>query len=108
MSTTDKLLRQPLTSYIVGWGSGTANVSCIPTTCLSGNAESSLFQFPYLIDPYSAILHYATREDYHTSVEAVLNDTNYDQQQMVARRSDVCLVFVSADSGEAYITNVML
>lgn len=34
----------------------------------------------------------------------MLNDTNTEQQLAVARRSDVCLVFVSADSGEGYIT----
>jgi len=69
----------------IGWGSGTAN-------------------FPYLIDPYSAILSYATSGDYHTTVEGVLNDTNPDQTEQVAARSQICLVFVGADSGEAYIT----
>jgi hypothetical protein len=59
---------------------------------------------PYLIDPYSAILSYATSGDYHTTVEGVLNDTNPDQTEQVAARSQICLVFVGADSGEAYIT----
>ncbi|KAM0749455.1 beta glucosidase [Meredithblackwellia eburnea MCA 4105] len=69
----------------MGWGSGTAN-------------------FPYLVDPLSAIRQHVLWEHEGASVEAVLDDSNAVQLQAVARRSGVCLVFVNSDSGEGYLT----
>lgn len=69
----------------MGWGSGTA-------------------QFPYLIDPLSAINSYIASKHSSAVVTNVASDTDYDQVTSVASASDVCLVFVSADSGEGYIT----
>ncbi|KAA1473309.1 hypothetical protein DENSPDRAFT_866018 [Dentipellis sp. KUC8613] len=69
----------------MGWGSGTAN-------------------FPYLIDPLSAITNFVHNADPTTVVEGVLSDFNYGQIQSVASHADTCLAFVNADSGEGYIT----
>ncbi|TFY66533.1 hypothetical protein EVG20_g4555 [Dentipellis fragilis] len=69
----------------MGWGSGTAN-------------------FPYLIDPLSAISNFVHNADPTTVIEGVLSDFNYPQIQSVASHADTCLAFVNADSGEGYIT----
>ncbi|KAF8575983.1 glycoside hydrolase family 3 protein [Ramaria rubella] len=69
----------------MGWGSGTAN-------------------FPYLIDPLSAIQTFVHDQAPTIPIEAVLDDFNYAQVTTVGAEADVCLVFVNADSGEGYIT----
>lgn len=69
----------------MGWGSGTA-------------------EFPYLVDPMSAIKSYVAKNKPGVVVEGVQSDTDYATITTVAKRSDVCLVFVSAASGEGYIT----
>jgi beta-glucosidase len=60
--------------------------------------------FPYLIDPYSAIQNYVHSQKPTAVIETVLNDFNYAQVSAISRQSDTCLVFVNADSGEGYIT----
>lgn len=69
----------------IGWGSGTAN-------------------FPYLIDPLSAIQNYVHSENPTAVVEYVLDDYNYAQVNATASQADVCLVFANADSGEGYLS----
>ncbi|KAJ7833847.1 glycoside hydrolase superfamily [Mycena olivaceomarginata] len=69
----------------MGWGSGTAN-------------------FPYLVDPLSAISTHIESIDPTATIGAVLNDFNLDAVRTVASTADACLVFVNADSGEGYIT----
>ncbi|KAF7344682.1 Beta-glucosidase [Mycena venus] len=69
----------------MGWGSGTAN-------------------FPYLIDPLSAITAHIQSIDPTVVIESVLSDSNLAQVTAVASLADTCLVFVSADSGEGYVT----
>ncbi|KAJ7164325.1 glycoside hydrolase superfamily [Mycena filopes] len=69
----------------MGWGSGTAN-------------------FPYLIDPLAAITAHVQSIDPTVVIEGVLKDTNLGQVASIGSGADVCLVFVSADSGEGYIT----
>ncbi|KAJ7120054.1 beta-glucosidase [Mycena epipterygia] len=69
----------------MGWGSGTAN-------------------FPYLVDPLSAISTHIHSIDPTVVVEGVLNDYNTKEITAVASLADTCLVFVNADSGEAFIT----
>ncbi|KAF8522644.1 glycoside hydrolase superfamily [Hysterangium stoloniferum] len=69
----------------MGWGSGTAN-------------------FPYLIDPASAIQNFVHSQNPTIPIEVVLNDFNHAQVTSVSSQADVCLVFVNADSGEGYIT----
>lgn len=65
----------------VGWGSGTAN-------------------FPYLTDPLSAI-----KAQYPSaSVTSDTSDTDTNGAQNAARGKQVAFVFISADSGEQYIT----
>ncbi|GJJ08024.1 hypothetical protein Clacol_002231 [Clathrus columnatus] len=68
----------------MGWGSGTAN-------------------FPYLVDPLSAIQTYIHSQDPTVVVDFLLDDFNYGQAQTIAAQADTCLVFVNADSGEGYI-----
>jgi beta-glucosidase len=69
----------------LGWGSGTAN-------------------FPYLIDPYSAIQSYVHQESPDTVIMAQFTDFNLAQASSYASQADTCLVFANADSGEGYIT----
>lgn len=61
----------------------------------SGSAK-----FSYLIDPLSAIQTYIRSYKPTSMIEGVLNDTNYDQIQAVARQAGVCLAFVNANGGE--------
>ncbi|KAG8874243.1 hypothetical protein FRB98_008582 [Tulasnella sp. 332] len=65
----------------VGWGSGTAN-------------------FPYLVDPLSAIKAHIPK----TPIASSLNDTDLVAAQKAATGASVALVFINADSGEDYIT----
>ncbi|KAG8870801.1 hypothetical protein FRB97_009365 [Tulasnella sp. 331] len=65
----------------VGWGSGTAN-------------------FPYLVDPLSAIKAHVPK----TPIASSLNDTDLVAAQKAAKGASVALVFINADSGEDYIT----
>ncbi|KZS91574.1 hypothetical protein SISNIDRAFT_413800 [Sistotremastrum niveocremeum HHB9708] len=69
----------------MGWGSGTAN-------------------FPYLIDPLSAIANWVHENSPDTMIEYVTNDYNYNQVTSLATQADLCMVFANADSGEGYIT----
>ncbi|KAJ6529216.1 glycoside hydrolase superfamily [Mycena capillaripes] len=69
----------------MGWGSGTANL-------------------PYLIDPLAARTAHVRSIDPTVVIESVLSDSNLARVSAVASLADTCLVFVSADSGEAYIT----
>ncbi|KAJ7710040.1 glycoside hydrolase superfamily [Mycena metata] len=68
----------------MGWGSGTTN-------------------FPYLIDPLTAITTHIQSINPTVVIEAVLNDFNLNQVSAVAGAADTCLVFVNADSGEGYL-----
>lgn len=65
----------------VGWGSGQAD-------------------FPYLIDPLSAIKAKATS----SSISSSTSDSDLTGAANAARGKTVAIVFVNADSGEGYIT----
>lgn len=65
----------------VGWGSGTAD-------------------FPYLVDPLSAIKARAPS----ATVTSSLSDSDTTAAANAAKNKDVALVFISADSGEGYLT----
>ncbi|TFY79508.1 hypothetical protein EWM64_g4509 [Hericium alpestre] len=69
----------------MGWGSGSVN-------------------FPYLVDPLSAISSFVRGQTPTTVIEGVLSDFNYAQVTSIATQADTCLVFANADSGEGYIT----
>jgi beta-glucosidase len=69
----------------MGWGSGTAN-------------------FPYLVDPLSAIAAWVRSQDPTVVVDYLLDDFNTKQASTLAARSELCMVFANADSGEGYIT----
>jgi beta-glucosidase len=66
----------------MGWGSGSTN-------------------FPYLVDPLSAIQQRALRDA--SEVQYVLSNFATPQIDLVASQASVCLVFINADSGEGYI-----
>lgn len=68
----------------IGWGSGTAN-------------------FPYLIDPLSAIQTYAHEQNPTAIIQSVLSDYDYASVNATAKQASTCLVFANADSGEGYI-----
>ncbi|KAF8212864.1 glycoside hydrolase family 3 C-terminal domain-containing protein [Mycena galopus ATCC 62051] len=87
------------------------NINCIgisaPTrgpTPMGRMVVLSTTNFPYLIDPLSAITTHIQSIDPTVLIEGILNDSNLSQVSAVASRADTCLVFVSADSGEGYIT----
>ena len=61
-------------------------------------------QFPYLVDPLSAIQSFVHRTNPTAVVEGVLSDFNYAQIAAVAAQADTCVAFANADSGEGYIT----
>ncbi|KAF8308382.1 beta-glucosidase [Clavulina sp. PMI_390] len=67
----------------LGWGSGTAN-------------------YPYLIDPLSAITTKAS--SIGATVTSSSSDTDLTAAANAAAGKSVALVFISADSGEGYIT----
>ncbi|KAF5377564.1 hypothetical protein D9615_005221 [Tricholomella constricta] len=67
----------------MGWGSGTA-------------------EFPYLINPLDAITTKAKAAG--TSVSSSLSDTDLNAAANVAAGKDVAIVFITADSGEGYLT----
>ncbi|KAF7324634.1 Beta-glucosidase [Mycena kentingensis (nom. inval.)] len=69
----------------MGWGSGTTN-------------------FPYLIDPLSAITQHVQSIDPTIPIDGITNDFNLNAVATFAALDDTCLVFVNADSGEGYIT----
>lgn len=60
--------------------------------------------FPYLVDPLAAISQHVQSIDPTVVVEGVLDDFNLAAQTAVSSLADTCVVFVSADSGEGYIT----
>ncbi|KEP54601.1 glycoside hydrolase family 3 protein [Rhizoctonia solani 123E] len=66
-----------------GWGSGTA-------------------EYPYLINPLDAIKNKAS--SIGATVSSSLSDSDTNAAVNAARGKDVALVFISADSGEGYIT----
>jgi beta-glucosidase len=67
----------------MGWGSGTA-------------------EFPYLISPIQALTEKATEDG--TTLVSSFNDTDLDAAAEAASGKTAALVFITADSGEAYIT----
>ncbi|GLB36355.1 putative beta-glucosidase [Lyophyllum shimeji] len=67
----------------MGWGSGTA-------------------EFPYLITPLDAITTKA--KTLGTTVSSSLSDTDLNAAANAASGKDVAIVFITADSGEGYLT----
>ncbi|CAG7851633.1 Probable beta-glucosidase L; AltName: Full=Beta-D-glucoside glucohydrolase L; AltName: Full=Cellobiase L; AltName: Full=Gentiobiase L; Flags: Precursor [Serendipita indica DSM 11827] len=66
-----------------GWGSGTV-------------------EYPYLVDPLSAITARAKQDG--TVVSSSLSDTDLAAAAATAKGKDAAIVFITADSGEGYIT----
>lgn len=64
----------------------------------------SAANFPYLVDPLSAIQGYVKNNSLHTAVQSVLADFDYQSVSKAASQANACLVFANADSGEGYIT----
>ena len=67
----------------MGWGSGTT-------------------EFPYLVDPLSAISSYAAADG--TTVKTSISDSDLVAAAAAAAGVEVAFVFVNADSGEGFIT----
>lgn len=65
-----------------GWGSATA-------------------PFPYLISPLSAIQEHTRREK--IAIDWHLDNQNLERGALIAKASQVAIVFISASSGEAHI-----
>lgn len=69
-------------SLAIGWGSGTTD-------------------FEYLINPFDAITARATQDG--SVVSSVLDNTKLEEMKVSAKDQDICLVFVTANSGEGFI-----
>ncbi|SGY55053.1 BQ5605_C006g03956 [Microbotryum silenes-dioicae] len=69
----------------MGWGSGTVN-------------------FPYLVNPLSAICYKLGQTNPKPSISSVLDNNATSAIQPLARSVDRCLDFVASDSGEVYLT----
>jgi beta-glucosidase len=67
----------------MGWGSGTV-------------------EFPYLVDPLSAITAYANTDG--TAISSSLSDNDLVTAASTAGGKDVAMVFINADSGEDFVT----
>ena len=70
----------------MGWGSGTN-------------------EFPYFVDPLSAISNYAVADG--TTVRTSISDSDLAAAAAAAAEVEVAFVFVNADSGEGYITGML-
>jgi hypothetical protein len=64
--------------------------------------------FPYLVDPYSAIQSYVHDESPDTFIQASLNDFDYSGIGQTVSQADACFVFANADSGEGYVACLCL
>ncbi len=60
------------------------------------------FQFPYLVDPLSAITTRAGNEG--TVITSSLSDSDLAAAAAAASGKEVAMVFINSDSGEDYIT----
>src|ERR1700761_1604747 len=100
---------------IIGSDSG-PNVSG-PNGCLNGTADrgcsqgtlamgwgSGTAQFPYLIDPLSAISTWVHEQNPDTMIDYLLDDFDIPKAELYAGLSGLCFVFANSDSGEGYIT----
>ena len=70
----------------MGWGSGTT-------------------EFPYLVDPLSAISSHAAADG--TTVRTSISNSDLAAASATAAGVEVAFVFVNADSGEGYITGML-
>jgi beta-glucosidase len=68
----------------------------------SDNRSSRTADFPYLVDPLSAITNRSKSDG--TTISSSLSDTDLNAAMTAALGKDAALVFISADSGEGYIT----
>ncbi|PPQ69063.1 hypothetical protein CVT25_004239, partial [Psilocybe cyanescens] len=102
-------LKAPKTIGIIGNGAGPNSKGMNGYTDRGGNDGvlamgwgSGTVDFPYLITPLDAIKSRATVDQ--TTVSSSLSDTDLNTAATVAAGKSVALVFITADSGEGYIT----
>lgn len=69
----------------MGWGSGTA-------------------EFPYLVDPLSAISSRAVQDG--STISSSFSDSDLAAAASAARGKSVALVFITSDSGEGYLVSI--
>lgn len=62
----------------------------------------STADFPYLIDPLAAIKSRSSTDG--TTITQSLNDNDTTAAKTAATGKDVAIVFITADSGEGYLT----
>ncbi|KAH6917184.1 cellulose-binding beta-glucosidase [Coprinopsis sp. MPI-PUGE-AT-0042] len=102
-------LKNPRTIGIIGNGAGTNSQGingCADRGCNNGVLAqgwgSGTAEYPYLVTPLDAITTRA--RSYGGTVSSTLSDSDLNQAQSVASGKDVAIVFITADSGEGYIT----
>ncbi|KAL5495327.1 hypothetical protein ACEPAI_790 [Sanghuangporus weigelae] len=102
-------LKAPSTIAIVGTGAGNSTRGPNGYSDRGGNDGvlamgwgSGSCDFPYLVSPIDAITTRAAADK--TTIFSSLSDTDLTRARNVSSEKDVAFVFVTSDSGEAYIT----
>ncbi|ESK98422.1 glycoside hydrolase family 3 protein [Moniliophthora roreri MCA 2997] len=102
-------LQKPATIGIIGNGAGPNSNginSCEDRACTNGVLAqgwgSGTAEYPYLIDPLSAISARARSDG--STVSSTLSDSDLGAARSTASGKDVALVFITANSGEGYLT----
>ncbi|PYH88564.1 putative beta-glucosidase [Aspergillus ellipticus CBS 707.79] len=101
-------LRRPKQIAIIGEDAGPSKYGpngCEDRACVDGTVAmgwgSGTTNFPYLVDPLSAIQRRALEDG--SVVQYVLDNWAIDQIGSVSSQASVCLTFINADSGEGYL-----
>ncbi|KAL5519008.1 hypothetical protein ACEPAH_691 [Sanghuangporus vaninii] len=102
-------LKAPSTIAIVGSGAGNSTKGPNGYSDRGGNDGvlamgwgSGSCDFPYLVAPIDAITTRAAADN--TTVFSSLSDTDLTKAKNVSSEKDIAFVFITSDSGEAYIT----
>ncbi|KAK7058250.1 hypothetical protein VNI00_001881 [Paramarasmius palmivorus] len=102
-------LQKPGSIGIIGNGAGPNSRginSCEDRACTNGVLAqgwgSGTAEYPYLVDPLAAISSRARSDG--TTVSSTLSDSDLGAARSTANGKDVALVFITANSGEGYLT----
>ncbi|KAJ1310905.1 hypothetical protein OPQ81_009420 [Rhizoctonia solani] len=102
-------LKRPSTIAVIGSDAGPNSEGingCVDRGCNNGVLAqgwgSGTAEYPYLVNPLDAIKAKASRIG--ATVTSSLSDSDIKAAEHAARGKDVALVFISADSGEGFIT----
>ncbi|KAH0613635.1 uncharacterized protein H6S33_005521 [Morchella sextelata] len=79
---------------------------CNQGTLASGWGSGAV-EFPYLVDPLSALSKaFNTSEDDIPEISSILDNYSLKKIRKSAKEQDLCLVFANADAGEGFISDL--